>query len=51
MLPDGPAVKKVWQEIINHSKPKQYLIDCSTIDVKTSVLVQQEAHAKEIYLL
>ena len=51
MLPDGPAVKKVWQEIINHSKPRQYLIDCSTIDVKTSVLVQKEAHAKNLFTL
>ncbi len=51
MLPDGPTVKKVWQEIINHSKPRQYLIDCSTIDVKTSVLVQKEAHAKNLFTL
>ena len=50
MLPDGPAVKKVWQEIISHSRPRQYLIDCSTIDVKTSILVQKEAQLK-IYLL
>ena len=51
MLPDGPTVKKVWQEIISFSKPRQYLIDCSTIDVKTSVLVQKEAHAKNLFTL
>ena len=51
MLPDGPTVKKVWEEIINHSKPRQYFIDCSTIDVKTSVLVQKEAQAKNLFTL
>ena len=51
MLPDGPAVKKVWQEIISHSRPRQYLIDCSTIDVKTSVLIQKEAQARNLFTL
>ena len=43
MLPDGSAVKKVWTEIIGFSKQGQYLVDCSTIDVKTSRLVQMQA--------
>ena len=43
MLPDGSAVKKVWSEIIDYSKPNQYLIDCSTIDVKTSIEMQMQA--------
>ncbi len=51
MLPDGPTVKKVWKEIISYSKPRQYLIDCSTIDVKTSILVQKEAQAKNLFTL
>ena len=46
MLPDGSAVKKVWSEIINYSKPNQYLIDCSTIDVKTSIEMQMLAKKK-----
>ena len=33
------------------NKPRQYLIDCSTIDVKTSILVQKEAQAKNLFTL
>ena len=39
MLPDGKAVRIVWNELIKFSKPNQFLIDCSTIDVKTSISV------------
>ena len=51
MLPDGSAVNKVWLEIISLSKPGQYLIDCSTIDVKTSKSVQILAKEKELLTL
>ena len=51
MLPDGSAVKKVWSEIINYSKPNQYLIDCSTIDVKTSIEMQMQAKKKGLFTL
>ena len=51
MLPDGSAVKKVWTEIIGFSKQGQYLIDCSTIDVKTSRLVQMQAQEKGLFTL
>ena len=51
MLPDGIAVKKVWSEIIAFSKPGQYLIDCSTIDVKTSRSVQMQAKNKGLFTL
>ena len=51
MLPDGSAVKKVWSEIIAFSKPGQYLIDCSTIDVKTSKSVQMQAKEKGLLTL
>ena len=51
MLPDGSAVKKVWSEIIGFSKQGQYLIDCSTIDVKTSRLVQMQAEEKGLLTL
>ena len=51
MLPDGSAVKKVWTEIIGFSKQGQYLIDCSTIDVKTSRLVQMKARTKGLLTL
>ena len=51
MLPDGKAVKKVWKEIFKYSKNKQYLIDCSTIDVKTSLETQNEAKEKKLLTL
>ena len=51
MLPDGSAVKKVWKEIFKYSKNKQYLIDCSTIDVKTSLETQKEAKEKNLLTL
>ena len=51
MLPDGSAVEKVWSEIINYSKPNQYLIDCSTIDVKTSIKMQMQAKKKGLFTL
>ncbi len=43
MLPDGQIVKKVWEELINLCKNSQPLIDCSTIDVATSIAVQKLA--------
>ena len=51
MLPDGKVVRKVWEEIIEYSKPGQYFIDCSTIDVRTSVSSQMNANKKKIYTL
>jgi len=51
MLPDGMAVKKVWTEISAFSKPGQYFIDCSTIDVKTSRSVQMQAKEKGLLTL
>ncbi len=51
MLPDGKISHKVWSNIIKHSKTGQYLIDCSTIDVKTSILIQKEAHKKDLFTL
>ena len=51
MLPDGMAVKKVWTEILTFSKPGQYFIDCSTIDVKTSKSVQMQAKEKGLLTL
>merc|ERR1711991_82467 len=51
MLPDGKAVKKVWSEIIAMSKAGQYLIDCSTIDVKTSRSVQMLGKENGLFTL
>lgn len=51
MLPDGKIVKSVWMEIIKYTKPNQFLIDCSTIDVQTSILVQDAAAKKNLHTL
>ena len=51
MLPDGKIVEEVWMEIIKCSKPGQYIIDCSTIDVKTSIYTQKEAKNKKLFTL
>jgi 3-hydroxyisobutyrate dehydrogenase len=51
MLPDGPVVKKVWEQIINYSDKDKILIDCSTIDVETSLEVQKLAKVKGIKTL
>ncbi len=51
MLPDGPIVKKVWEQLINYSDQDKILIDCSTIDVETSLEVQKLAKIKGIKTL
>ena len=51
MLPDSDAVQEVWLEMIKCSKPNQCFIDCSTIDVKTSNIVQAKAKEKGILTL
>ena len=47
MLPDGIA----WSEMMSFSKPGQYFVDCSTIDVKTSRSVQMIAKEKGLLTL
>ncbi len=51
MLPDGNAVKEVWEELISHNKKKSVFIDCSTIDVETSTFIQDLAHKNNIKTL
>lgn len=51
MLPDGTIVKKVWMDVISYAKPNQYLIDCSTIDVKTSMYIQNKANDNNLFTL
>ena len=51
MLPDGNIVKQVWMEILKFTKSGQYLIDCSTIDVETSIFVQNQAKKNNIFTL
>ena len=42
MLPDGKAVKSVWNDLIEIVEDDTILVDCSTIDVKTSLEVQKK---------
>ena len=51
MLPDGKVSQDVWLDVIKYSKPGQYLIDCSTIDVKTSISIQKKANEKDLFTL
>ncbi len=51
MLPDGPIVKNVWEQLINYSDQDKILIDCSTIDVETSLEIQKLAKGKGIKTL
>ena len=51
MLPNGKIVKKVWMEVLKYANEGQYLIDCSTIDVETSIFIQTEGMKKGILTL
>ena len=51
MLPSGSVVKEIVNEFINNFNPKSTLIDCSTIDVKTTKEVCQTLGNKKIHML
>ena len=51
MLPDGKAVKSVWNDLIEIVEDDTILVDCSTIDVKTSLEVQKKANSRCIETL
>ena len=51
MLPSGLVVKEIVNEFINNFNPKSTLIDCSTIDVKTTKEVCQILGNKKIHML
>ena len=51
MLPSGLEVKEIVNEFINNFKAKSTLIDCSTIDVKTTKEVCQTLVNKKINML
>lgn len=51
MLPDGKAVNKVWSMLISSCKSNTILIDCSTIDVQTSIEIQKVANNKNVLTL
>ncbi len=51
MLPSGLVVKEIVNKFINNFNPKSTLIDCSTIDVKTTKEVCQTLGNKNIHML
>ena len=51
MLPSGLVVKEIVNEFINNFNPKSTLIDCSTIDVKTTKEVCKTLGNKKIHML
>ena len=51
MLPSGLIVKEIVNEFINNFNPKSTLIDCSTIDVKTTKEVCKTLDNKKIHML
>ena len=51
MLPSGLIVKEIVNEFINNFNPKSTLIDCSTIDVKTTKEVCQTLGNKKVHML
>ena len=51
MLPSGLVIKEIVNEFINNFNPKSTLIDCSTIDVKTTKEVCQTLGNKKINML
>ena len=48
MLPSGKEVIAVYDEIIDKCKSSTIMIDCSTIDVETSLEIQKLAKGKGI---
>ena len=48
MLPDGKSVRSVWLEVLKFIEPNTSIIDCSTIDVKTTVELHQLFNTKNI---
>ena len=52
MLPSGLIVKDIITEFIDNFKPNSILIDCSTIDVKTTKELSETLHKNnQIYML
>jgi 3-hydroxyisobutyrate dehydrogenase len=41
MLPDGPVVKNVWSQVINLLNNNPLAIDCSTIDIESSLFFHE----------
>ena len=51
MLPDGEAVKKVWNEILPFLKKDTIVVDCSTIEVNITKRLQEAYQNQQISTL
>lgn len=51
MLPNGEIVNEVWDSLLEFSSLFRFLVDCSTIDVKTSISLQKKANRKGLATL
>lgn len=51
MLPDGKAVNTVYNSLIQSLKPNTLVVDCSTIDVKTTKKLHQDCNDRKILVL
>ena len=51
MLPDGKAVDTVYNSLIKNLKPNTLIVDCSTIDVKTTKKLHQNCNDRKILIL
>ena len=51
MLPDGKAVDTVYKSLIENLKPNTLVVDCSTIDVKTTKKLHKNCNDRKILVL
>ena len=51
MLPDGNILRSVYQELIPLCSPKTILVDCSTVDVESTLHVSKEAKKSSIVVM
>ena len=51
MLPDGNILRTVYEELLPLSDPQTILVDCSTVDVESTLYVSKEAKKKSISVM
>lgn len=51
MLPNAKIVEEVWISLMKNLEPNKLIVDCSTIDIKTTVKLQNLAKTKNILSL
>ena len=51
MLPDGEILKKVYSELVHMCNKGTILVDCSTVDVDSALLVANQAATKGLFAM